>query len=601
MSQKKTMRLFTIALIALYLLVGCAAPRKSVPSLSQITEVKIPFERDSNETVTWAEAIGVYGKFAEGAPKQCQLQTAGPTDCGKPLHVFVLSSDGIFDPARAKAKQKTVILVLNGIHPGEPEGIDASILFARQVLQDPKLQEAYRDLVFLIIPIYNVDGSLNRYGTSRANQNGPKEYGFRGNSRNLDLNRDYIKRDSRNTESLTKLFQAWNPDLVLDNHTSNGADYQYTMTLLPTLHSKLAPVQAQLLNQQILPELNARMLRKGWPMCPYVNEIQATPDSGIVAFMDGPRFGSGYAALFQTITIVAETHMLKPFAQRLRSTQDLMFSLADFTAQNGAAIRASRWEAGKYFADAPQFPLDWSPVLTHTTDSILFRGYEARYLYSQVHKGQRLYYDRQRPFTKNIPFYHTFEAKSSVKRPKAYIIPQAWHEVIERLRQNSVAMYPLANDTAVWVTQYRIKDFKTRDAYEGHYLHYNVRVDTLSTKRKFAAGDMVIPVPEYCNRYDICTARFIVETLEPTAPDSYFAWNFFDGILMQKEYFSDYVFEDLAEELLRANPTVKDELRQKMAAEPEWAKNGDEVLRWVYQRSVYYEPTHRVYPVVRVE
>jgi hypothetical protein len=594
------MRFFFLALFGLFLLQNCASQRKT-GSFEQISEVKIPFERDSNETVTWAEAIDAYGKFAEGAPKYCQLQTAGDTDCGKPLHVFVLSPDGIFDAARAKAKQKTVILVLNGIHPGEPEGIDASILFSRQVLQDPALRAAYRDLVFLIIPIYNVDGSLNRSATSRANQNGPNTYGFRGNARNLDLNRDYTKRDSRNTESLTRLFHTWNPDLVLDNHTSNGADYQYTMTLLPTLHSKLAPVQAQQLNEQILVDLQARMLKKGWPMCPYVNEIQSTPDSGIVAFYDGPRFGSGYGALFQTITIVAETHMLKPFVQRLRSTQDLMFSLADYAAQHGPEVRDVRWQAGKYWAAAQQFPLDWSPEMSQTKDSILFRGFEARYLFSRVHKGQRLYYDRTKPFVKNVPFYNTFKVKSAIKRPRAYVVPQAWKEVLERLRQNSVPMLPITRDTVIWVTNYRIKDFKTREAYEGHYLHYNVQVDTFSAERKFAAGDYIIPVPSYCNRYEICPTRFIIETLEPTAPDSYFAWNFFDGVLMQKEYFSDYVFEDLAEELLRANPKLQEQLRQKMAAEPEWAKNGAEVLRWIYQRSVFYEPTHRLYPVARIE
>ena len=568
-------------------------PSKSLTYSSFLQEAQIPFDRDSNQSVTYEQAIDAYQKMANAFPKKCRLTIVGKTDCGKPLHVFILSSSGTLTPGACAAAGLSSILINNGIHPGEPEGIDASILFARNILTDKQISDAYRNLVFLIIPIYNVDGALNRSSTSRANQNGPESYGFRGNARNLDLNRDFIKADSENAKSFQSIFQTWKPDIFIDNHTSNGADYQYTMTLLPTHHAKLAPAQAELLQKNLLPTVFADMEKKGWPMSPYVNEIQSLPDSGILGFMDYGRYSSGYASMFNCIGFTPETHMLKPFGQRLKSTYALMHTLSLYTAQHIGEIKKAKQQAQTYWANATSFPLDWEADMTQA-DSLLFRGYEGSVISSCFHQGTRLFYDRSKPFKRNIPFFDHFDAKNVVQAPKAYLIPQAWQEVISRLRQNGVQMQLIANDTAVWVTSYRIKDFKTRNAYEGHYYHYSVEVDTIHSLQHFASGDMLIRTNQSCNRY-------IVETLEPSAPDSWFAWNFFDGILMQKEYFSEYVFEDLAEAYLKENPTLSAELDAKMAAEPDFAKDGSAVLRWVYYRSPFYEPTHKLYPIARLE
>ncbi len=588
------------SLSVLLFLAACKIPGPTGPVRSAAVPL-IPFERDTNQTCTWQEAIQAYEQMAAGYPQFCQLRVAGKSDGGHPIHLFVLSSGGLFKSLDAGAKARaSVILINNGIHPGEPEGIDASILFARKVLTDTTLQRRYRNLVFLIIPIYNVDGARNRGAFSRANQNGPASYGFRGNARNLDLNRDFIKCDSENARSFTRIFQEWQPDLLIDNHTSNGADYQYTMTLLATLSAKLAPAQARLLDQSFLPFLYTDMAKKGWPMAPYVNEVAAVPDSGILAFLDLPRFASGYAALHHCIGLTPETHMLKPFGQRLRSTESLLYSVADYAASHQHDLQKAREEAKDYWLAQKILPVEWQPDMTEP-DSFLFRGYEARYIPSQVHKGHRLYYDRSQPFEKNIPYYRRYTAKQTVRAPQAYVIPQAWREVIDRLRQNQVTLIPMAQDTALWVTQYRIKDFQTRPAYEGHYLHYQVQVDTFSTWRQYFKGDYIAPVESSCNRYDACPKRYLIETLEPTAPDSWFAWGFFDGILMQKEWFSDYVFEDLAADWLNKNPELRAELDAKMAADTKFAQDKSTVLRWVYERSPWYEPSHRVYPVARIE
>jgi len=226
-------------------------------------------------------------------------------------------------------------------------------------------------------------------------------------------------------------------------------------------------------------------------------------------------------------------------------------------------------------------------------DSITFKGYAAKYKPSEVSGLPRLWYDRSEPYEKQIPYYNHFDPSLTVSKPAAYIIPQAWEHVIERLKINGVEMKQLAQSVEIETETYFIKDFKTRNAWEGHYYHHGVTLEKKTLKRSFSKGDWVIFTNQIANRY-------LLETLEPNAPDSWFAWNFFEPVLMQKEYFSAYVFEDLADQFLKENPAVKAELEAKRKAEPEFAADSAAQLDWVYRKSPWYEPTHQMYPVARV-
>jgi hypothetical protein len=196
--------------------------------------------------------------------------------------------------------------------------------------------------VLLYIPIYNVDGASNRGTSSRVNQVGPEAFGFRGNARHLDLNRDFIKADSLNARAFAALFTRWDPDVMVDTHTSNGADYQHVMTLIATQPDKLGGRAGTLLRSEMLPWLYEAMAERGFPMCPYVNPLKETPDDGIADFLDSPRFSTGYAALHHTVGFMPETHMLKPFDMRYRSMRAFGDSTLAYTAANGDAIRAAR-------------------------------------------------------------------------------------------------------------------------------------------------------------------------------------------------------------------------------------------------------------------
>src|SRR5690606_10274193 len=258
-----------------------------------------------------------------------------------------------------------------------------------------------------VTPVYNVDGMLNRNSGTRANQLGPESYGFRGNARNLDLNRDYIKTESGNAKAFQEIFQEWQPDIFVETHTSNGADYQYVMTLIATQKDKLQPVLGNYMHQEMLPELYAEMQKAGFPMTPYVNSKDETPESGIVDFLESPRYSTGYAALFNTIGFMPETHMLKPFKQRVESTYKLLEIYIKMVNRDAEKIGKLRAQAWVETLKQTQFPLSWK-LNEQKSEQISFLGFEAGYKKSEVSDADRLYYDRNQPFERKISYFNTY-------------------------------------------------------------------------------------------------------------------------------------------------------------------------------------------------
>ncbi|GAB3203777.1 hypothetical protein ABID22_002022 [Pontibacter aydingkolensis] len=576
-----------LATLLLAALLSAGAPAQGNPDL------KTPYEKgNGNQTATYDEAIDWY-RSLDKVYDEVKMVPYGYTDSGRLLHLVIVSTDKDFDPASVKQKNKRVLLIQNGIHPGEPEGIDATMMLARDYLQDKNKRKQLDNVVLAIIPVYNIGGALNRNSHTRTNQNGPEEYGFRGNARNLDLNRDYIKTDSRNAELFHLIFRDWDPDVFMDNHTSNGADYQHVMTLIATQHNKLNPTLAGYLKQKMLPALYDGMQKDKFPMVPYMNTIGETPEKGITGFMESPRYATGYTALYNTIGFVPETHMLKPFNQRVQATYKLMENMIKTVHRDADEIGKLRAKAKQETLTQQSFALNWK-LDTTKVEQIPFLGYAAKYKPSEVSGLERLYYDRKAPYSTKLNYYNEFKPTTTVQKPVAYIIPFAWREVIDRLKTDKVEMKQLKRDTTLQVETYYITDYKTgQRAYEGHYLHSDIKVEARTMQRQFLKGDYIVYLNQPAN-------RFLVETLEPQAIDSYFAWNFFDSILMQKEYFSSYVFEDLAADYIKKDPKLKKRLEERRKQDPEFARSARAQLDFVYRNSPHYEFTHNMYPVGRL-
>lgn len=257
------------------------------------------FEQSKGTKTPVYEDIINWWRQADSASRRISMETIGMTDAGLPLHLATISSDGVSDYRKIKEDKKLVILVNNGIHPGEPDGIDASMLLAADIAKGKlKLPQ---QVVLAIIPVYNIGGCLNRSGNYRVDQNGPEAFGFRGNAQNLDLNRDFIKADSKEALAFAQIFHLTDPDILIDNHVSNGADYQHVITLLTSQHDKLGGAMGKYLNEVMEPALYSSMKRKGYDLVPYVNfDHRDKVEKGWEAFWDTPRYSSGYAALWNT-------------------------------------------------------------------------------------------------------------------------------------------------------------------------------------------------------------------------------------------------------------------------------------------------------------
>lgn len=551
-----------------------------------------PFESSNGKaSATYQECIAFYKQLANKSAN-IQWKTMGQSDAGLPLNLVLFSSDKQFNPNKWKEQEKLVIFVINGIHPGEPDGIDASMMLLRDLVTG-KIK-APNNVVLAILPIYNIGGSLNRGSFSRVNQDGPLAYGFRGNAQNLDLNRDFIKSDSKEAKSFAEIFQWLNPDIFLDNHVSDGADYQYTMTLLTTQHNKLGGPIGQYLHDVFEPSLFKGMEAKKMTMTPYVNFEDGNPEKGWNYFYDPPRFSSGYAALFQTMGFLSETHMLKPFADRVKSTYALMQTILDQGSQQAKAIKQARKAAIEAVKKQDEFALGYKSD-TSKYQMIQFNGYETGRKPSSVTGMPRMFYDHSKPFSKAVKFYNFAIPEKIVRKPAAYIIPQGWHAVIQLLQANAVQYKTLEKDSIIEVNAYRIDDYKTSTrAYEKHYRHSDVKTSTRLQKIAFRKGDIIIPTGQAAD-------RFLVETLEPTGDDGYFAWNFFDAILQQKEGYSNYRWEDVAGDFLASHPEVKQQLEDKKKAEPAFAASANAQLDFVYKKSPWYEPAHLRYPIYRLE
>ena len=542
------------------------------------------------ESPTYFEIVDWWKKLDAKSGK-VKMLTMGMTDAGYPLNLIVVSNNGDFNFNNIRKNNKRIILINNGIHPGEPDGIDASMLMVRDiVINKYKIPD---NVVLAIIPVYNIGGCLNRSPNYRVDQDGPTEKGFRGNSQNLDLNRDFIKCDSKDARSFTEIFHLTDPDVFVDNHVSNGADYQHIITLLTSQHNKLGGEMGDFLETQFEPALYNLMKGKGYDLVPYVNSFGDTPENGWPEYWDSPRYGSGYGTLWHTFSFVPETHMLKPYEQRVKATYALMQSFIEFTSKNSAQIKQLRQQTKEKTKTASEFTLSWSLDKSKYKE-VLYKGFEAERKPSEISGLPRLYYDRTKPFEKTVKIFNYYVPKSVITKPKAYIIPQGWWKVIELLQLNKVKMVQLKKDSAITVEVYKIADYKTYPRqYEMHHLNYDTKTSSTTKLIAFRKGDWYIPLNQEAN-------RFLVETLEPTAEDSYFSWNFFDAILEQKEGYSGYVFEDVAADYLNKNPELKTRLEQKRATDSVFAKSGRAQLNFVFENSPWFEPDYLRYPVYRV-
>jgi hypothetical protein len=550
---------------------------------------------NGNDSPTYPELISHLKKL-DKEHKEIKMFNMGKSDYGLPIYLFVVNAEKDSIKTFLKAKQSTSILINNAIHPGEPDGINATLIWIDEWIsygKPTRTKEGKALPVIAFIPAYNVGGMMNRSSTSRANQNGPVEYGFRGNARNLDLNRDFIKMDSENAFTFAKIYHALDPDVFVDNHVSNGADYQYTLTYISSMKERLAPSLRELTYGNCIPVLEKNIAQRKFDLFPYVELKGETPETGLVAFNDLPRYAMGYASLFHSLSFTVETHMLKPFPERVQATYVFLDELINWSILNEKAIEQAREEAIKWSNEQNYFYYNYS--LTEKRDSILFKGFEYSKPVDLTTGLPRLFYDRSKSYYKYIPHYKTHLAKSEFNIPSYFVIARQERLVIDRLRQNNVQFYIVQTDSSIHGNLFRINDYKSlTKPYEGHFKHHTISSEYFSTKVSLKPGDIIIPTKQKARKY-------ILSTLIPDAEDSFFSWNFFDSYLQQKEYFSSYVFIDQVKNILDSNPILKAVFEKKKMENESFRNSEWDQLYFIYKNSTYFEKSFMILPVYTID
>jgi hypothetical protein len=539
-----------------------------------------------NRTLNYDELIEVYNNLAKDN-EEIQLFNMGASDYGLPIYLCLINAGSDSTTAFESARNSNTLLINNAIHPGEPDGVNACLNWINEWVNNGK---KIKNLpVIAIIPAYNVGGMMNRSGTSRANQDGPEEYGFRGNSQNLDLNRDFIKMDSKNMFTFSKIYHSIEPDVFLDTHVSNGADYQYTMTYIASVRERMAPSMVALMDDEMLPFVKKYNQKQGIDITPYVNLKSDVPEKGIELFNDLPRYAMGYTSLFNSLSFTLETHMLKPFPERVKATEVFISGTIEWMKNSQKLIDHARQEAQKWENELSLYKYNYE--LTNDADSILFKGFEYDYIKSNVTGLKRLKYYEDKPYEKYVPFYRSFQALDSVMVPEYFVVGGQCKDVIEKLSANKVEFKMISEPKQIRLNSQRIVSFESPEVpYEGHFLHSNVAYQTKKENVSLKQGDVIVPTNQK-------NKRFILSVLTPDAPDSYFVWNSFDSYLQQKEYFSPYVFEEKAEEILLKNPKLKKEFELKKETDLEFNNSEWSQLYFIYKNSEFFEPTYFLLPV----
>jgi hypothetical protein len=568
--------------------------KKGLASLLMLFLSQLSFSQSNwtgNTSPTYPELIDHLSKL-DKAHKELALYNMGPSDYGLPIYVFVINGGKDSTRTFAKAQDGTTILINNAIHPGEPDGINACLIWLDQwIAQGKPLETKNGDKlpVIAFIPAYNVGGMMNRSSTSRANQNGPEEYGFRGSTRNFDLNRDFIKMDSKNAFTFAKIFHSLDPDVFIDNHVSNGADYQYTLTYIASMKERMSPQMNELTYGKCIPYLTANVKQHGWDLFPYVELKGETPAQGIHAFNDLPRYAMGYASLFHSISFTVETHMLKPFPQRVQATLAFMEGIIAFTMENSLEIEAKRSAAKLWARNLRQYAFNYQ--LTEKADSISFKGYEHSFPLHPITGLKELTYDRTKPYERMIPWFKTYVPKDSVAVPEYYVVGGQEQEVIDRLTANHVLFETLTSASIDTLHVFSVKSYKSpAQPYEGHFKLSQIEVGESERAMDLKPGDILVPSQQDA-------ALFIHASLQPRTEDSYLTWNFFDSYLQQKEYFSNYVFKDQIADILAKNPQLQEEYQLRKATDEKFRNSEWDQLYFIYSRSPYFEQTFMRLPI----
>lgn len=560
---------------SLELIVGPTHPWITPSELSDLTE-----SPDYAQTMAWLE------KLSQATPS-LSINRIGTSEQGRAIQVVIASNDQDFSASELSRSKKPLILVQAGIHAGEIDGKDAGMMLLRDIAVGTKSNLLDRANI-LFIPILNVDGHERNSAFGRVNQRGPKIMGWRTNAQNLNLNRDYTKLETAGIKAVIQVINAYDPDLYIDIHVTDGADYQYDITYDFVAPGGYSPEIFKWMQMYFKPEINQSLHSNGHipgPLLFAANNRDFT--EGNIAFSFSPRFSNSYGDLRHLPTILVENHSLKPFKQRVLGTYVLLeqsiISLSEHFESLQNAINMDKNQPKKELA--VRFGFNQT-----TADSILFLGIESQ-LYKSPITGAEYVQWKGNPITQSIPNILMDQPESILKLPEAYWLSAEWPNLIEKIKAHGIKVETIQQSKVIPVSQDFITQYKLSDQpSEGNVRFQEFKTEPIIREIEFPAGSIRIPVGQPLG-------ELLVILMEPESVDSFFQWGYFHSILSQTEYIEAYIMEPLIAKMLEEDVSLKTAFEDKMKNDPEFKKSPRSVYRWFYERTPYFDQQWKVIPV----
>jgi hypothetical protein len=534
-----------------------------------------------DETVAWLR------KLVAAAP-QLRMVSLGKSPEGRDIWMVIASKERRFTPEGLRSSGKPTLLAQAGIHSGEIDGKDAGMMLLRDMTVRGTEKQLLDHANFLFVPIFSVDAHERSSRFSRINQRGPEISGWRTNARNLNLNRDYMKADTLEMRAMLGALDRWQPDLYLDIHVTDGADYQYDITFGFNGRAGWSPAIGAWLETVYQPAVNRDLAQWGHIPGPLVFG-RGDLSGGIVDWVATPRFSNGYGDARHLPTVLFENHSLKPYRQRVLGTWVALKSSLERIGAHRETLREAI--AQDRSRNAATVPLEWKSGDVH--QKIEFLGIESNKRISPI-SGAVVIDWVGKPVTMSIPYMRPTEVAKSVSRPRAYWIPPGWPEVIERLAAHGVRMERITEPRTVKVGMVRLQDPKFEpEPFEGH-----IRV-VAETATAGTPDTWTFPVNSVRVPTDQPLGTIAVLLLEPSSGDSFFQWGFMLEPLSQTEYFEEYAMEPIARRMLESDPALAHEFMGKLERDSEFRSDARARLHWFYERTPYFDTRWRLYPIGR--
>jgi murein tripeptide amidase MpaA len=550
---------------------------------------------DWNLTGPYSEAVELAHRL-ERASRFVKVVDFGVTPEGRTMIALVVSKDRAFTPEAAARTNKAIILIQSGIHSGEIEGKDTALMLVRDMTVTKRFAAWLDKTIFVVIPVFNVDGHEHTSPYHRPSQNGPKSTGLRANAQRLNLNRDYIKADTPEMRAWLKLYNAWLPDFMFDNHVTDGADFQYDVTWDMARNQDLAEPAGAWVRDRFVPELDKRMAADGHMVAPYGGLRTVGDKREFFMEVFSPRYSHLYSAVQNRPCLLVETHSLKAAKTRAWANYDIMRHSIDIVVEDPEGLRKAVREADREMmsraGDRSAPPVYLAGKVSDKSRPVVYHALKNGPYQSEVTGAMVNRYLAEKDDIETR-IHDQIDTTVEVQMPLGYLIPSAWKELADELALHGVEMERTPKAMEQEFETYRFSGVKFGTApFEGR-----VMVDF---EAKLVKEKIEIPMGSYWVPLKQRRARLIMAMLEPQAPDSLARWGFLNAVFEGREGVGEYLSEPIARRMMADSPELRKQFEERVAADAAFAGDRRARVEWWMERSGYAAGDAGRYPVVRV-